>query len=116
MKKLLLLVPALLFIASCTNTTPPVAKNPVPEYPQTQSGSPAAKFCGSKGGTVVYEKVATGGVDLIYCNTKDGKKVDAWQYMSDETTVVKTGAISTGGVTPQYESEHMADDVVPLGR
>lgn len=99
MRKILLIV-SLVFLASCTNSQP-TNKTSTPEYPMTQAGSPAEKYCIEKGGTISHESTLSGTMDRIYCTTKDGKKVDAWQYMSDSTITVNTGSVATGVVTPK---------------
>lgn len=66
------------------------------EYATTQSGSPAAVYCGAHGGEISYEKnpqIPT--MDLIYC-TVGGEKMDAWKYMDIQTTA--TGAMTASGM------------------
>ncbi len=93
MRLSLLAIPMLLALWSCTlfpSSTPEPQK--LPEYPTTQSGSPAAKYCTQKWGQVTYEKNPNAPtMDLIFCTTKDWQKMDAWKYMDIETT-------QTGGV------------------
>lgn len=77
-----------LALTSCslTNKQPKVV---TPVYPETQAETPATKFCASQGGQSSVEKSGT--LDIAYCTTKTGEKVDAWKYMSDMTVVVATG-------------------------
>ena len=84
----------LLVISSCTLpwSPPPSATTPpsYQDYPSTQSGTPAAKFCVANGGAVSYEKNPSVDMDLIYCTLPGKERVDAWQYMNFNTT--QTGA------------------------
>ncbi len=68
------------------------------EYSTTQSDSPAAKYCIKNGGKVSVEKNQTvPTMDLIYCTTRTGEKIDAWKYMDMQT--IQTGAtIATGQI------------------
>lgn len=82
-----------LLLTSCTWG----AKTPLPnstsvDYPRTQTGTPATSYCESHGGTVSIEQEGT--LDIAYCTTKDGQKIDAWKYMSDMTS--STGTTATG--------------------
>lgn len=90
MQKMIILPSLLLVLGSCTfwNRAPEVV---APMYPQTQAETPATKFCESQGGKVLIEK--SGSMDIAYCNTKNGAKVDAWKYMSDMTIVTSTGSL-----------------------
>jgi putative hemolysin len=87
-----------LILASCgANTSAPTPAKPVPtipevNYPTSQAETPATQFCVSRGGTVSVEKNDTG-VEMAYCTTQAGEKVDAWKYMSDETSKTETGAV-----------------------
>ncbi len=85
-----------LALTSCSfgNKAPEVV---TPIYPQSQNETPATKFCASQGGQSSVEK--SGALDIAYCTTKTGEKVDAWKYMSDMTTVVATG--TTDSVSAQ---------------
>jgi putative hemolysin len=78
-------------VTACTTKTPAPESTGV-EYPKTQSGTPATAFCEDNGGTVSIEKQGT--LDIAYCTTKDGQKIDAWKYMSDMTS--STGTTATG--------------------
>ena len=68
MRSSLLLVSAMIVLSGCTLPwSSSTVQKPV-EYPTTQSGSPAATFCTSKGGVVSIEKNPTiPNMDLIYC-------------------------------------------------
>jgi putative hemolysin len=73
----------------------PVAPYKAIEYPTTQSGSPAAAYCTSHGGTVTIEKnpnIPT--MEMIYCTTSGSGRMDAWEYMSLATA--GTGVVMTG--------------------
>ena len=91
MKNIILLSSLVVVLASCSwgkQNTP----TPTVNYPSTQSGTPATAYCESQGGTVSIEQSGT--LDVAYCTTKTGEKVDAWKYMSDMTSL--TGATATG--------------------
>lgn len=49
-------------------------------YPSSLTETPAAKYCQSKSGTATVEK--QNNMDVLYC-TVNGKKVDAWKFMSE---------------------------------
>lgn len=90
MQKMIILPCLLLVLGSCTfwNKTPEAV---APMYPQSQTETPATKFCEAQGGKVLIEK--SGSMDMAYCNTKKGEKIDAWKYMSDMTIVTPTGSL-----------------------
>lgn len=81
------MVSMLLVLSGCSLPWSTPQPQKLPEYPTSQSGSPAANYCVQQGGTVSYEKnpnVPT--MDLIYCTTRNWEKVDAWKYMDIETS------------------------------
>jgi putative hemolysin len=98
MRSTLIIISTLIALSSCTMpwSTPAAPANI--EYSTTQSGSPAAVYCGAHGGQISYEKnpqIPT--MDLIYC-TVGGEKMDAWKYMDVQT--MQTGAIVGSGSMP----------------
>jgi putative hemolysin len=99
MRSFFFVASSLLILASCTMpwSDAPVAPPKSVEYPTTQTGSPAAAYCKSHGGTVSYDKnpnIPT--MEMIYCTTSGSGKVDAWQYMS--LTTAGTGVTTTGSI------------------
>lgn len=77
------------FLASCTtNQSSDVhahANTPSDvQYPTSQKDTQATKFCEDKGGEAVVEE-GSEWIEMAYCLI-DGKKVDAWKFMSDETS------------------------------
>ncbi len=96
MRSSFFIVSMLILLSSCTRSGPASVVPAPAEYPTTQSGSPAVRFCVNNGGTVSYEKnpnVPT--MELVYCTPVGGAKVDAWQYMGNQTS--KTGATTNSG-------------------
>ena len=93
MRSSLIIIGITLILASCTmpwsktkSTTKPV------EYSTTQSDSPAARYCTKNGGTVSVEKNPSNPtMELIYCTTRTGEKIDAWKYLDMQTTQTNTG-------------------------
>jgi putative hemolysin len=74
----------------------PATPKPV-EYSTTQSDSPAAKYCTANGGTVSIEKNPNiPSMELIYCTSPGGEKIDAWKYMDMQTTITATGTTGSG--------------------
>ena len=90
MKNIILFSSLVVILASCSWGKQPTPA-PAVTYPTTQSGTPATAYCESEGGTVSIEKSGT--LDIAYCTTKAGEKVDAWKYMSDMTSLTGTTAI-----------------------
>ncbi|MBC7504078.1 DUF333 domain-containing protein [Candidatus Gracilibacteria bacterium] len=98
MRSTLIIISSLIVFSSCTmpwSKTTEVTK-PV-EYSTAQTDSPAARYCTKNGGTVSIEKnpsIPT--MDLIYCTTRTGEKIDAWKYIDMQTT--QTGAMMGSGM------------------
>lgn len=86
-----------LVLTSCvTQPSSPAPTKPVPtipevNYPTSQKDTPATKFCTDNGGTISVEANPEG-TEMAYCTTQSGEKIDAWKYMSDETSKTETGA------------------------